>query len=63
MRISMALKRLGMVVDFRGPGTIRIAPAPLYNTFHELWRAVHGLKEIVDRRLFEDLDAERQAVP
>lgn len=63
MRISMALKRLGMVVDFRGPGTIRIAPAPLYNTFHEVWRAVHGLKEIVDRRLFEDLDAERQAVP
>jgi len=63
MRISVALKRMGFVVDFRGPATIRVAPAPLYNTFHEVWSAIHGLKEIVDRRLYKDLDSGRQAVP
>jgi kynureninase len=24
--------------DFREPNVIRAAPAPLYNTFHEVWR-------------------------
>jgi kynureninase len=28
----------GVKCDFREPNVIRIAPAPLYNTFHEVWR-------------------------
>ena len=24
--------------DFREPNIIRVAPTPLYNTFHEVWR-------------------------
>ena len=24
--------------DFREPNVIRVAPTPLYNTFHEVWR-------------------------
>jgi kynureninase len=33
-----ALARAGVIVDFRPPNVIRMAPCALYNTFHELWR-------------------------
>jgi kynureninase len=33
-----ALLAEGVVCDFREPNVIRIAPVPLYNTFHEVWR-------------------------
>lgn len=32
-----ALEQAGIVCDFREPNVIRIAPTPLYNTFHECW--------------------------
>jgi kynureninase len=33
-----ALQSEGVVCDFREPNVIRVAPVPLYNTFHEVWR-------------------------
>lgn len=30
--------------DFREPDVIRVAPAPLYNTFHEVWRFARVLR-------------------
>lgn len=37
-----AIEALGVVGDFRPPDVVRVAPVPLYNTFHEVWR-VAGL--------------------
>jgi kynureninase len=28
----------GVKCDFREPNVIRVAPTPLYNTFHEVWQ-------------------------
>src|SRR2546423_2509021 len=32
------LEAAGVKCDFRQPNVIRVAPTPLYNTFHEVWR-------------------------
>ncbi|HEY1859679.1 MAG TPA: kynureninase [Gemmataceae bacterium] len=32
-----ALDAAGAMCDFREPNVIRVAPVPLYNTFHEVW--------------------------
>jgi len=32
------LEAYGVKCDFREPNVIRVAPTPLYNTFHEVWR-------------------------
>jgi kynureninase len=48
-RIARALKSRGIVPDFRAPNVIRLAPAPLYTSYHELWRTAHTLRGIVGR--------------
>jgi len=32
------LEAAGVKTDFREPNVVRVAPTPLYNTFHEVWR-------------------------
>lgn len=41
------LMRRGIVVDERNPDVIRVAPAPLYNTFGEAWEFVENLRGIL----------------
>lgn len=46
-RLHEELKKEGVICDFREPNVIRVAPTPLYNTFHEVWR----FAQIVERVL------------
>jgi kynureninase len=39
------LEKAGVKGDFREPDVIRVAPTPLYNTFHEVWRFAKILAE------------------
>lgn len=39
------LEAAGIKGDFREPNVIRVAPVPLYNTFHEVWRFAQVLAE------------------
>ncbi|KAI1616984.1 putative kynureninase [Exophiala viscosa] len=35
--VSSELQKAGIVVDQRKPGVIRVAPVPLYNSYHDVW--------------------------
>lgn len=39
-----ALKAQDIICDFRRPDVIRVAPAPLYNSFEDVWRFAQALK-------------------
>lgn len=39
------LKQSGVICDFREPNVVRVAPVPLYNTFHDVWRFARVLSQ------------------
>ena len=47
--ICRALKARSVIVDYRPPGIIRLAPTALTNSFHDVWRTAAHLKDIIDR--------------
>jgi kynureninase len=63
MRISEALRAKGVVSDFRSPNVIRIAPIPLYNTYHEVWKIVRHLKTTIDNKEYKRFPKERKKIP
>jgi kynureninase len=44
-----ALRARGIVVDYREPDVVRLAPVPMYNTHHEVWRTVQAIRAALDR--------------
>jgi kynureninase len=46
-RAVEALAAEGIVVDFREPDVIRVAPVPLYNSFEDVWVATEALARAV----------------
>lgn len=46
--IQKKLEESGVICDFREPDVIRVGPAPLYNSFHDVWRFANLLGKYVD---------------
>ncbi|KXG10793.1 kynureninase [Anoxybacillus rupiensis] len=61
-RICQALKAEGVIPDFRKPNGIRLAPVALYNTYEDVWQAVHILKEIMEKEKHKKFPNERGVV-
>lgn len=48
MEVFKGLQSHGVICDERKPTCIRLAPTPLYNTFSDVYHAVHTLKKVMD---------------
>ena len=44
--VQAALAERGVILDYREPDILRLAVAPLFNSFHEVWRLVGLLQEV-----------------
>lgn len=42
-----ALMKAGVIVDWREPNVIRVAPVPLYNSFQDVWQFGHIIETIL----------------
>ncbi len=62
MRISEALRARNVISDFRPPNVIRIAPIPLYNSYHEVWEIIQHLKAIVKNNEYRSFPDERKKI-
>jgi kynureninase len=45
-RVQEALEEERIICDFREPNVVRAAPAPLYNTYHEVWTLAQTLNRL-----------------
>ena len=49
--LSAALRtEYGVICDVREPDVIRLAPVPLYSSYHDCWRAARALRELLPGR-------------
>ena len=56
-RISEALRDHEVIVDFRPPNVIRVAPAPLYVGYEDVYDVVEILAAIIDEKRYEAYEA------
>ena len=47
-KLHTLLTEAGVISDWREPDVIRVAPAPLYNSFEDVYEFVVRLKKILD---------------
>ncbi|ELZ09520.1 kynureninase [Halovivax asiaticus JCM 14624] len=56
-RISEALRDREVIVDFRPPNVIRVAPAPLYVRYEDVYDVVEIVADIIDEKRYEAYEA------
>ncbi len=61
--ISAMLRKLGVISDFRPPNIIRLAPAPLYNSFQDCYHAVLVMERVIRHNLHHRLRNVRDQIP
>lgn len=61
-RINQALIARGVIPDFRPPNIIRLAPVPLYISYHDVWRVAQHLKAVIDNKEYEKFTDDRSTV-
>jgi kynureninase len=59
VRINAAMKDAGVIPDFRRPNVIRLAPVPLYVSYHDVWEMVERIKEIMRDKKYEKYENKR----
>ena len=42
-----ALRARGIVTDYREPDVVRMAPTPMYNSYHDVWRTANAMREVL----------------
>jgi kynureninase len=52
-RLTQALTDRDVVVDFRPPNAVRVAPAPLYTGFEDVFDVVETLRDLHETRAYE----------
>jgi kynureninase len=62
LEIKEALVGRGVITDFRPPDVIRIAPSPLYSTFHDVRNVVRHIRETVDSGEFSNISGEHPPI-
>ena len=61
-RISQALIARGVIPDFRPPNIIRLAPIPLYVSYHDVWKVALTLKAIIDENEVDNFSKQKSTV-
>jgi kynureninase len=61
-RICKALKKNGVIPDFRSPNVIRLAPMAFYTSYVEIWESVQILKKIMVEKQYEEFKNEREVI-
>jgi kynureninase len=61
-KINQALIAFGVIPDFRPPNIIRLAPIPLYVSYHEVWKVVQILKSVIDEGDIEKFSDDKSIV-
>lgn len=61
-RIARALKRRGIVPDFRPPDVIRLAPIAFYTSYLDLWQVVQALRSVIETGEYLEGANERELV-